>query len=86
MDCSTTPTRAFHEDPGFSMGNMYSPSACKTEKKKTQKQDSCVFWNSFTQFADIASAFLGSCFLFSQVNQKLKETDGLPGDSVNYPS
>lgn len=34
MDFSTTPTKVFHEDLDFSMENIYSPSACKTEKKK----------------------------------------------------
>ena len=34
MDFSTTPTKAFHEDQDFSMGNIYSPSACETEKKR----------------------------------------------------
>lgn len=33
MDFSTTPTKAFHEDLDFSMGNICSPSAYKTEKK-----------------------------------------------------
>jgi len=34
MDFSTTPTKAFHEDQDFSMENIYSPSACETEKKR----------------------------------------------------
>ena len=81
MDFSTTQTKAFHEDPDFSMGNIYNPSACKTEKKKND----CVFGNSFTQFPDIACVFW-LLFPFLAGKKKLKETDGLLSDYAKCPS
>lgn len=68
MDFSITHTKASHEDPDFSMANIYSPFACKTEKKKWL----CLLKLIYT-ICRQSICVCGSCFLFPQVKKSWKK-------------